>query len=179
MSEHKLHKRLFSVKASHRLVVFCVALLIIALLATFISFFIPKTAARTTQASISYHIDALGYKTESLAIGTTTLSVEVSDTDALRDQGLSNRTSLGADQGMLFVFQSDSKPGFWMKDMDFPLDMVWIDASGRIVDITHDLLPSTYPSSVYPKSPVRYVLEVNAGFASAHGMYVGEAVKTF
>jgi uncharacterized membrane protein (UPF0127 family) len=167
-----------SERLSHVLIILCTFLLVVALIAAFASFFIPKTVVSNTAIPHSYPIDAAGYKTESLSIGTATISVEIADTDALREQGLSDRTSLGANAGMLFVFQSDLIPDFWMKDMNFPLDMIWIDASGTIADITNDILPASYPSTVSPKTPIRYVLEVNAHFAQANGIVVGDSVKS-
>ena len=168
-----------SERSSQALFIFCVFLLIVALMATFASFFIAKTQPIGSKTADSYPIDAAGYKTEQLSIDGTNISVEIADTDALQEQGLSDRDSLGANSGMLFAFPSDQRPEFWMKDMHFPLDIIWIDDSGKIVDITQDILPDSYPSTVSPKALVRYVLEVNAGFASAHSILVGDSVKTF
>ena len=115
-----------------------------------------------------------------VTIGSSTVQVEVADTDAAREQGLSGRTSLGEGSGMLFVFNSPGMYGFWMKDMNFSIDMLFIDASGSVVTIAADASPAGYhlnPPQVFnPASPVLYVLEVPAGFATSHGVTVGEQV---
>jgi uncharacterized membrane protein (UPF0127 family) len=113
-------------------------------------------------------------------IGNTAVQVEVEDTDASREQGLSGRTSLAEGSGMLFVFDSPGKYGFWMKDMNFAIDMLFMDASGKIVTIAADASPAGYhlnpPQVFYPASPVMYVLEVPAGFAAGHGIAEGQTV---
>jgi len=118
--------------------------------------------------------------TRTVTIGSTTIAVEVADTEAAREQGLSGKTSLASGTGMLFVFQQPGTYGFWMKDMNFSLDMIFADASGRIVSVDQDLSPQTYntqnPGSseiFYPSKPIVYVLEVPAGYAAAHGISQG------
>lgn len=116
----------------------------------------------------------------SVTIGTTTVQVEVADTDAARTQGLSGRSSLAEGRGMLFVFDTPGTYGFWMKDMNFPLDIIFANASGTIVTIYPNLSPDSYnktpPDIFYPTSPAKYVLEVPAGFAAAHGVGVGQQI---
>lgn len=104
------------------------------------------------------------------------IHAEIADTDALREQGLSDRSSLPADSGMLFVFDTPGQYGFWMKDMDFPLDMVWINADKTVAGVTKDLSPSTYPSVFMPPGPISYVLEINAGSAERFGLISGAIV---
>ena len=105
------------------------------------------------------------------------IHIEIADTDASREQGLSDRASLPSDNGMLFVFDTPGQYGFWMKDMHFPLDMVWINADKTVVGVTKDLLPSTYPSIFPPPSPISYVLEINAGSAETFGIIKGTSVS--
>ena len=118
-----------------------------------------------------------------VTIGTTTVAVEVADTEAAREQGLSDRPSLAAGHGMLFIFDAPQQAGFWMKDMRFDLDMLFADQSGRIVTIYSDVPASSYNASnpqasqvFYPSAPVTYVLEVPAGFAKAHGIAEGQTI---
>lgn len=109
--------------------------------------------------------------------GNTAVSVEVESTPAAREQGLSGRVSLPAGHGMLFVFDSDYPWGFWMKDMNFPIDIIWADSSGRVVTVLPSVSPETYntspPQTFKPSLPARYVLEVPAGFAAANNIYEG------
>ncbi|MDE1924947.1 MAG: DUF192 domain-containing protein [Patescibacteria group bacterium] len=121
-----------------------------------------------------------GLTTAAVTLGTTSLVVEVADTDAEREQGLSDRTSLLPGHGMLFIFDQAGMPGFWMKDMQFSLDMIWADQSGTVVSITQDATPGSYNASnpqasqvFYPSKPAKYVLEVPAGFAAENGIVAG------
>jgi uncharacterized membrane protein (UPF0127 family) len=109
-------------------------------------------------------------------IGGEKVSVALAVTDAQRAQGLSGTAPLKADEGMLFVFPEDGLYRFWMKGMKYAIDIIWIDADGRIVYIAPSLSPDTYPNSYGPDVPSRYVLEVSAGFASAHAVRVGDRV---
>ena len=102
--------------------------------------------------------------------------VTVADTDATRDKGLGGREGLAKDEGMLFVFDSDDKYGFWMKDMRFPIDILWLSSAGRIVDMRESVSLSTYPVVFEPIAPARYVLELPAGFAEVHNIKIGDEV---
>lgn len=101
--------------------------------------------------------------------------VDIAVTPAARAKGLSGRPSLGENEGMLFVFGVPAKYQFWMKDMLFPLDLIWI-RDGEIVDMTVDVPapgPNGEPPVYSPFEPADMVLEVRAGFAAAHGLRVG------
>jgi len=114
--------------------------------------------------------------TTTISIGTTNLEVELASTEAEREKGLSGRTSLSNGKGMLFVFDTEYAWGIWMKDMLFPIDIVWADTNGFIVTIERDVSPVTYPKSFHPNVPAAYVLEVPAGFTKAHGIAVGQKI---
>lgn len=103
------------------------------------------------------------------------VAVEVARTDAERMRGLMNRAELAPDAGMLFLFEASEDHAFWMKDTLIPLDMIFIDEGGRIVGIVERAQPLTLsPREV--GAPSRYVLEVNGGWASAHGVRAGDRV---
>ena len=130
------------------------------------------------------HIDAMsllsdfpGYKTKTIEIGGQRIHIAVADTPALQELGLGTRSGLGVDEGMLFVFPVEKKYAFWMKDMHFPIDMIWISGSGSIVSLAKEVSPDTYPHDFIPTAPARYVLEVVAGYAAAHGFNVGDTVR--
>ncbi|MBX4198666.1 DUF192 domain-containing protein [Candidatus Parcubacteria bacterium] len=112
-----------------------------------------------------------------LKISDSTIQVDIADTDALREQGLSGKEALCADCGMLFVFDSASEPGFWMKDMKFPIDIVWISAQKKIVGVENSVSPTSYPDVFYPKEPVLYVLELPAGFVLERHIDTGAEVN--
>ena len=99
------------------------------------------------------------------------LTVELATTAEERTRGLSGRESMPRDAGMLFDLGVVQNTSFWMKDMRFPLDMVWIGEDKRITGVTTDVQaqPGAADSQLklYPSTgPVRYVLELNAGVAA-------------
>lgn len=107
---------------------------------------------------------------------------EVADTPASRALGLSGRAGLANDEGMLFVFDYPGKYGFWMKDMLFSIDMVWIAEDGTVVHIERDATPESYfnhtPPQTFVNTPdAKYVLELAAGQADMFGLYLGTKVK--
>lgn len=99
--------------------------------------------------------------------------IEIADTPVAREQGLSGRTEIPEDYGMLFIFPDTGDYGFWMKDMKVSIDVFWLSDNGTIVGIERELSPDTYPEAVLPPLPVRYVLETRAGMATARGWTVG------
>ena len=111
-----------------------------------------------------------------LVIGSTTIAVAYAKTDAERGQGLSDSAPLGQTQGMLFFFDQPERPSFWMKDMHYSLDMIWIGEDMIVKDITQNATPESFPNVFFPKELVKYVLEVPAGFAEAHSIVVGTKV---
>ena len=111
-----------------------------------------------------------------ITVGQVAVVVDVADTESLREQGLSGRLNLPEGQGMLFVFDTDGVWGIWMKGMQFPIDIVWADASGTVVTVAVNIAPDTYPDSFYPTIPARYVLELQAGFTATHDIVVGSKI---
>lgn len=103
------------------------------------------------------------------------IPIEVADTPAEQEQGLSGRMSL--DGGMLFVFQSPDRYGFWMKDMAFPIDIVWMDAERRVIAVDANVSPDSYPKTYYPPSDAMYVLELNAGQAEVLGIRTDQSLR--
>lgn len=95
-----------------------------------------------------------------------------STTEALQT-GLSGVPSMSEDSGMLFIFPTAGTYGFWMKEMNFPLDIVWIDADKRVLGIIVDAKPETYPETFHPPSEILYVLELNSGGARDNNIAVG------
>lgn len=112
-----------------------------------------------------------------LRLGHTDFQLEVAATEAARERGLSNRDSLPADHGMLFVFDAPEKSCFWMKDTRFPLDMVWLNAQKRVVYVAENVLPASYPNSVCTSTPASYVLELNAGVTAQYHVELGQRLQ--
>ena len=110
------------------------------------------------------------------------ICVKVDVVSQLKDmqRGLQGAKSLAKNHGMLFVFDSDNFQPFWMKDMKFAIDMIWIDSQYRIVTIASSCPACVQePCKIYvPSQKARYVLEVSSGFALRHHFKLGD-VLTF
>lgn len=107
--------------------------------------------------------------------GKVNVRVSVASNDRSRERGLSGKEALAADEGMLFLFDRPDTLAFWMKEMNFPIDILWIDGT-TIADMTTDVpvpVPGERLPLFSPRVPVDKVLEVPAGFARAHGLKVG------
>ena len=111
-----------------------------------------------------------------LKISDIRLQIEVADTGEERVKGLSDRESLGYRDGMLFIFDNESLHGIWMKDMNFAIDILWIDEGHKVVDIKKDAKPESYPEVFIPEVPSKYVLEVNAGFLEENDIEIGDKI---
>ncbi len=114
-------------------------------------------------------------KTIPVTIGGATYTVALADTESLRTQGLSGTQSVPHD-GMLFVFDVPSRYSFWMKDMRYPIDIIWIDSDKRVIDITENISPDTFPNTVSPHEPAQYVLETKAFWTREHTLDVGDQI---
>ena len=112
-----------------------------------------------------------------VVLGDTVVTVSIADTPEAQMRGLGFQEQLKLNQGMLFVF-ADGKPhGFWMKDMRFPIDIIWFDANRRIVYVKEGAQPASYPEIFTPSVSTPLVLEVPAGFFSYHRLKVGDTLK--
>ena len=141
--------------------------------------FIPAAAGFAVIFLITFYFfmqnDEAGL--QKIKIGGAEIAVEIADTYAERKLGLSGRDSLAEDRGMLFVFESEAALSFWMKDMRFAIDIIWLDKNSVVVDITQNAAPESYPQKFSPKSPPKYALEVPAGFAKKHGIATGDKME--
>ena len=109
------------------------------------------------------------------AQGRSNFTVELAVSEAQRVQGLQGRRRLAADAGMLFDFQGTGPVIMWMKDTYVPLDMLFIDSGGRIVNIAEHTVPLSL-TAIPSAGPVRAVLELNAGTAARLGIKPGDRV---
>jgi uncharacterized membrane protein (UPF0127 family) len=103
--------------------------------------------------------------------------VEVADDVAEQAKGLMDRTTLGENRGMLFVFPEERELSFWMKNTLIPLSIAFIDSESRIIDI-QDMKPlDDEPPHYVSAEPAQYTLEVNRGFFEERGVRVGDRVE--
>lgn len=109
-----------------------------------------------------------------LTLGTTRINVEIAQTEAEQERGLSGRADLPENHGLLFVYTQDARPAFWMKEMNFPIDIIWLDKNLTVVGIERNISPDTYPQTFSSPAPIRYGLEVRAGFVDKYHLKVGD-----
>jgi hypothetical protein len=110
-----------------------------------------------------------------VTIGVHVIDAEVADTPARKQRGLSGRPALPDGQGLLFPYDAPGRHGFWMPDMHFDIDILWIRA-GRIVHVAAGVSHQD-PTTVHrPPTPADLVLELPAGTAARRGFRVGDAV---
>lgn len=110
------------------------------------------------------------------------LHVELAITPDQQEKGLSIKNNLTNNEGMLFPFNTTGDYSFWMKDMKFPLDIIWINSNNEIVHIEKNLQPCIFilfcPSYSPPaNSNSKYVLEVNANYTTKNNIIVGDKVS--
>ncbi|MFA4845881.1 MAG: DUF192 domain-containing protein [Patescibacteria group bacterium] len=106
----------------------------------------------------------------------TTITIVIADTQAERVQGLSGHAPLTEDEGMLFIHDDKQIQGYWMKDMLFPIDIIWIDGD-TIVGFQEDApLENPVRTIYYSPVPVDQVLEVSAGFVGQNDVKVGDVL---
>ncbi len=111
-----------------------------------------------------------------LKVGDKTISVYLAETSLERKKGLSGFNSISNSEGMLFIFNQKQKPGFWMKGMEFSIDIIWV-SDGLVTEISPDLpYDQKTLTKYYPSQDVNQVLEVKAGWAKINDIQVGDQV---
>ena len=141
---------------------------IIVLAILIVPFFVNTKHVKKESNIIFNHSALIGKQAITLALATTA---------AEHEQGLSDTKQLSFDQGMLFIFDSSVIPAFWMKDMNYPLDIIWIGADKKVVGVVQNLDPKTYPKTFSPNEPIKYVLEVSSGFYKTNDVHIGDTIS--
>ncbi len=116
-------------------------------------------------------------ETPIMHIGDIPLRIEVADSLEERVKGLSGRKELEYINGVLFIFPEADYHGMWMKDMNFPIDIIWISEDLTVVSIDKNVLPETYPRVFRPAKPARYAVETNVYFSDSLGITTGKKVR--
>jgi hypothetical protein len=119
------------------------------------------------------------------------LKTELALTSEAQQKGLSGREELKEDESMLFIFNYPSRYSFWMKDMNFPIDIIWLDENLNVVYVKENATPESYlptgqaglstgkagPKSFMPNQNAKYVLEVFASFSEKNNLKVGDKAE--
>ena len=133
-------------------------------------------------------VGAMPETNENLPIGGTVTTasgkivrVRVATTPKQRELGLSYFESLQNDEGMLFVFENSGRYPFWMKGMNFPLDIIWLKSAAQgyygIVHVAKNAQPSSYPDVIDPKVDADAVLEIPGGLSDSFGIKEGSVLQ--
>ena len=112
-----------------------------------------------------------------VSIGTKTFRADLAVTDHDRQKGLGGTDELSHSEALLMVFEHEDKWSIWMKDVDYPIDIVWINDNKQVVDSVKSAQPDSYPSKYVPRRDARYVLELPEGSIKQYGINVGSSIK--
>ena len=121
-----------------------------------------------------------GYRQAKVTVNGMVLVADISATNEQRTKGLSVKDALAENEAMLFVFDNEAEHTFWMQNMKFPIDIIWIDADKTVVHIEHSLQPCRSDLLCPTYKPVDdslYVLETIGGFAEKHDIAKGTRVE--
>lgn len=127
----------------------------------------------TTAAAASCEQDQVEIKTRS---GSVTYSVEIADGHLSRARGLMNRDTLCGQCGMLFLYNEQRRVSFWMRNVRFPLDMIFIDGSGRVAGVFENAQPHG-EVAIHSPVPVIGVLEIRGGASRHAQITLGDLVR--
>jgi uncharacterized membrane protein (UPF0127 family) len=115
-------------------------------------------------------LDTYGQPRTTLRLGDGVFSTRLALTEAERKRGLSGTSTLEQTHALLLVFDNDDEWPIWMKDMHYPIDVIWLDSAKAVVHIEENVSPDTYPRSFTPEQPARYIVEVPAGTVEKRGI---------
>lgn len=108
----------------------------------------------------------------------TLVNVEIVYSGHDKEIGLTEHANLQPNEGMWFIFDESKAYPFWTKGMDFPIDIIWVDENYKIVDLKENLQPCNIDSCAQyrAKVPIRYALEVPAGFVRSNRIQIGKTI---
>jgi len=146
-------------------------LIVVILLIFFIEKFNFHSGVRDTAAELFYYQKTYG---EIAEVG---ISILIADIEEKRIQGLGGFESLRENQAMLFKFDETGNHGFWMKNMNFSIDIIWMNEYFEIIYIEENISPETYPKTYGTDIESKYVLETVAGFVEKNAVKVGDMLQ--
>jgi len=145
---------------------------------------LPSKKYLLISLTIALLVLVIYYKNEKPSIENTvtingeTVSVKIADTKTEQAKGLMFKKNLDENEGMLFVFDSERRHSFWMKNTLIPLDMIWVNSNKEVVHIEHSAPPcKESPCPTYSSDqPAQYVLELNGGWSIRHNLNLGDTL---
>lgn len=172
----------------HLITTFAIVVAIAAVGSGTILYFLPMISTQLYHTKGEQDVAAIdrtlptnsnGYRQVNVTVNGIKLVADIAANEEQRTKGLAVKDHLNENEGMLFVFSTPDNYAFWMKDMKFPIDIIWMDANKTVVHIEHSLAPCspascpTYP----PNSNSLYVLETVAGFADKYNVTQGTKIE--
>jgi len=140
---------------------------------------LPTSEIVREPVRIETAVEAINFETEEpivLTVGASEFQAYIAATPQARMRGLSRTVELPQNSALLFVFDQSNHWGIWMKDMNYPLDIVWLNDMKEVVHIETEVSPDTYPNQFAPLVPARYVLEFNAGTVEEIDLTLSDSV---
>ena len=136
---------------------------------------VPEKSIKTAPISFTKEGELTVYKAETDSV-LARLNIEIADNDYETQTGLMYRKGMDDDQGMLFVFPDETMHSFYMKNTEFPLDLIFIKSDLRVASFQQNA-KAFNESGLSSKVPVQYVLEVNAGLVASWGLTVKDSIS--
>lgn len=135
----------------------------------------PKSGTESTSSEPVFQKQGELKLLKSDSTEVVTIDIEIADDDMRRERGLMYRRQMELGQGMLFIFEDEDFRSFWMRNTYLPLDILYLDASRKILDI-HENTATLNDQPIPSSAPAKYVLEVNAGFCALYNIQVGDRI---
>jgi len=112
-----------------------------------------------------------------IEVNSNQIKVELANNTYKQARGLSNRADLAQGQGMLFIFSNEDIPGIWMKDMNFNIDVIWLNEQGKVIYFKENISPDTYPEVFKPEQIAKYVLELPGHSIGEYNIKLNDQVR--
>ncbi|OGK57371.1 hypothetical protein A3J15_01370 [Candidatus Roizmanbacteria bacterium RIFCSPLOWO2_02_FULL_38_10] len=148
--------------------------IVVITLFTFLLLFVTKN--NITSFFFTKKTEFSNYQVRKVSIGSHKYYLYIADSDIKRSQGLSNTKRLNTNEGMLFVFKTADKYGFWMKDMKYALDFIFL-RNYHVIDIINNVTPQSFPKVYKPRFASDQVIELNAGQTSLNKIKIGDFIS--
>ncbi len=129
-----------------------------------------NTAAVGSEKTVNDTWQSIYPNTRKMTIGGVVVDASVADTWPLRIEGLSNTPYIPEHVVKLFVFDSPGLHSIWMKEMNYAIDIIWLNGDSEIVYMVEGATPESYPAMFTPKDKAKYVIETADGFIKKHGI---------
>jgi uncharacterized protein len=144
-----------------------------------VGFLLVNSSSYLIPSPLSLTRRGVGERSEgikSVKIAGQNIKVDLAITLEEQEMGLGGRSELKENEGMLFIFDQPGKHYFWMKNMNFSIDIIWLDENLHIVYLKKDIKSESYPETFGPDVNTKYVLEVRAGFSEKNNLKEGDSV---